>query len=201
MWAKKIIAITDSKECEEDFLKRVEKLARAKIDTLILREKHLNEALYYDLAKEVLKICAKYKLTCFLHNFDKVALKLNHKFFHCPFDTLDKEPRLAKYFHIIGTSIHHEDQLKRAVELKCNYAIYGHIFESSCKPFLEPKGIEKLQKLSEKSPIALYAIGGINKDNAYLFANIDIQGICLRSALMKERDLNSYINTLRKNLL
>ena len=51
MWDKKIIAISDRKCVEIDFLKQVEKLAKSGIDAFVLREKDLSEFEYYDLAK------------------------------------------------------------------------------------------------------------------------------------------------------
>ena len=59
MWVRKIIAISDRILVQDDFLGQVEKLAKAKIDAFVLREKDLSEYEYYDLAKEVLKICTK----------------------------------------------------------------------------------------------------------------------------------------------
>ncbi|EAI8190272.1 thiamine phosphate synthase, partial [Campylobacter coli] len=41
MWDKKIIAISDRKCVEIDFLKQVEKLAKSGIDAFVLREKDL----------------------------------------------------------------------------------------------------------------------------------------------------------------
>ncbi|NDJ27438.1 thiamine phosphate synthase [Campylobacter sp. MIT 12-8780] len=197
MWAKKIIAITESKLCEEDFLKRVERLAKAKIDALILREKELSEAKYYDLAKEVLKICAKHKTTCILHYFDKVALKLNHRYFHCPLDILKAEPRLVKYFHLIGTSVHSEEELFLAEYFKCNYAIAGHIFESSCKEDLAPKGLNFLNELCKNAKIPIYAVGGINLKTLTQLKESSISGVCLRSSLMQEKNVKEYIANLR----
>ena len=84
MWDKKIIAISDRKCVEIDFLTQVEKLAKSGIDAFVLREKDLSEFEYYDLAKEVLAICAKHKTTCFLHFFDRECLKLGHRYFHMP---------------------------------------------------------------------------------------------------------------------
>lgn len=200
MWAKKIIAITDSTQCEEDLLKRIEKLVRAKIDALILREKNLSEALYYDLAKEAIKICAKSQTTCILHTFDKVALKLNHKFFHCPLEILKQESRIVRYFHLIGTSIHSEEELFLAQYFKCNYAIAGHIFETSSKPNLMPKGVGFLEKLSKESKIPLYAIGGLNAGNLALLKESKIEGVCLKSALMQCAKVKSYVAECRKAL-
>ena len=68
-----IIVISNSSICKEDFLLRIEKLAKAKPKAIVLREKHLPENDYEDLAKKVIEICNKYNTQCILHNFPKVA--------------------------------------------------------------------------------------------------------------------------------
>ena len=50
-----IIVISNSSICKEDFLLRIEKLAKAKPKAIGLREKHLPENDYEDLAKKVIK--------------------------------------------------------------------------------------------------------------------------------------------------
>lgn len=200
MWDKKIIAISDRQAVKGDFLDFVARLGRAKVDALILREKDMRENDYYDLAKEVLKICKKHKLVCFLHNFDKVALKLNHRYFHCPLDILRAEPRVVRYFHLIGTSIHSSDELLEAVEFNCHYALFGHIFETLAKPLLPPRGLDMLAQICEQSTIPIYAVGGINKDNVEKLANIDIAGICMKGALIQSAKLKEYVQNCAKKL-
>lgn len=200
MWDKKIIAISDRQAVKGDFLDFVARLGRAKVDALILREKDMRENDYYDLAKEVLKICKKHKLVCFLHNFDKVALKLNHRYFHCPLDILRAEPRLVKYFHLIGTSVHSFDECDEAMNFGCNYAIFGHIFKTDSKPALEPRGIEMLDKLCNQSLIPIYAVGGINAENIALFKDVFVAGVCMKSALMQKTNLKDYVKFCVKEL-
>lgn len=200
MWDKKIIAISDRQAVKGDFLDFVARLGRAKVDALILREKDMRENDYYDLAKEVLKICKKHKLVCFLHNFDKVALKLNHRYFHCPLDILRAEPRVVRYFHLIGTSIHSSDELLEAVEFNCHYALFGHIFETLAKPLLPPRGLDMLAQICEQSTIPIYAVGGINKNNVEKLANIDIAGICMKGALIQSAKLKEYVQNCAKKL-
>ncbi|TKX31699.1 thiamine phosphate synthase [Campylobacter estrildidarum] len=198
MWDKKIIAISDRKIVEGNFLTQVEKIAKSGVDAFVLREKDLSEFEYYDLAKEVLQICSKQKVTCILHFFDTQCLKLGHKYFHAPLDLLRKEPRLARYFHLLGTSIHSKEELLEAMNYKVNYAFAGHIFESSCKKDLEPRGIEFLNSLLSFSKIPLYAIGGISLDNIEKLKNLNIAGVCMREALMCEKKLKVYLNECRK---
>lgn len=200
MWDKQIIAISDKSACKGDFLKRIERLARAKVDALIFREKEMRENDYYDLAKEVLKICKKHKLVCFLHTFDKVALKLGHRYFHCPLKILRAEPRVVRYFHLIGTSVHSSDELLEAMEFGCNYAIFGHIFETLSKPFTPPKGLAELKSICKLSKIPIYAVGGINENNINEFANIGVAGVCMKNALMQNANLKDYVRNCAKKL-
>ncbi|MGR8016873.1 thiamine phosphate synthase [Campylobacter coli] len=201
MWDKKIIAISDRKCVEIDFLKQVEKLAKSGIDAFVLREKDLSEFEYYDLAKEVLAICSKCKTTCFLHFFDRECLKLGHRYFHTPLALLRQEPKMSKYFHMIGTSVHSKEELLEAMNYGVNYAFVGHIFESSCKMGLEPKGLDFLKSLLEFSQIPLYAIGGINVQNIASFKDINVAGVCMREVLMREKDVKKYLAECKRNLL
>ncbi|EIA3435569.1 thiamine phosphate synthase [Campylobacter coli] len=201
MWDKKIIAISDRKCVEIDFLKQVEKLAKSGIDAFVLREKDLSEFEYYDLAKEVLAICAKHKTTCFLHFFDRECLKLGHRYFHMPLALLRQEPKMSKCFHMIGTSVHSKEELLEAMNYGVNYAFVGHIFESSCKMGLEPKGLDFLKSLLEFSQIPLYAIGGINVQNIASFKDINVAGVCMREVLMREKDVKKYLAECKRNLL
>ncbi|WP_273404193.1 thiamine phosphate synthase [Campylobacter avium] len=198
MWIKKIIAVSDLSLAQEDFLLRLEKLCKAKIDSFIFRAKELSEFEYQDLATEVLKLCKKYEIQCILHNFDRVALKLNHRYFHCPLNILSKEPRLVKYFHLIGTSIHSEEEFYLARQYKCNYVIAGHIFESSSKPNLKPKGLSFLENLLKENSLPIYAIGGINLENISLLKKYDIHGVCMKSALMQNTNVKKYIKKCKE---
>ncbi len=200
MWDKKIIAISDRKCVEGDFLKHIEKLAKAKIDALVLREKDLSEFEYYDLAKEVLRICAKSKTPCFLHFFDRECLKLGHRYFHAPLPLLRKEPKLARYFHILGSSVHSKEELLEAMTYKIQYAFVGHIFQSSSKPNLTPKGLSFLKQMLEFSKIPLYAIGGIKLENISDFKNLNVAGVCMKEALMSEKEPKNYVNACKKLL-
>ncbi|EFC32544.1 thiamine phosphate synthase [Campylobacter jejuni] len=200
MWDKKIIAISDRKCVEIDFLKQIEKLAKSKVDAIVLREKDLSEFEYYDLAKEVLGICAKQKTTCFLHSFDKTCLKLGHRYFHAPLALLRKESRLTKYFHVFGTSVHSKEELLEAMSYRVNYAFVGHIFQSSCKADLEPKGLDFLKSLLRFSQIPLYAIGGINDQNIASFKGLNIAGVCMREILMQEKDTKKYLMECKRKL-
>ncbi|KAA6233892.1 thiamine phosphate synthase [Campylobacter sp. LR264d] len=200
MWDKKIIAISDMDLVEGDFLKQVEKLARAKVDAFVLREKKLSEFEYMDLAKEVLKICNKAKITCILHTYDRLSLRLGHRQFHATLPLLRQDSKIVRYFYSIGTSIHSKEELLEAMSYRVNYAFVGHIFESSCKKDLAPKGLEFLKELCSFSKIPLFAIGGINANNINLLKDINISGVCMREALMCEKNPKKLVKFCKESL-
>ncbi|OCX43493.1 thiamine phosphate synthase [Campylobacter ornithocola] len=193
MWDKKIIAISDSQNTQGDFLNFIKELSQSSIDILVLREKHLDELEYTKLAKEVLKIFNKTQKICFLHYHYEACLKLNHQFFHAPLFVLQNYPQCYKKFELLGTSIHSKEELELAYKLKANHAFFGHIFESSCKVDLAPKGIKNLKVLLEVSKIPIYAIGGINIQTINQLKDLNLAGVCIREALYKSEGVGDYI--------
>ncbi|AJC94424.1 thiamine phosphate synthase [Campylobacter volucris] len=200
MWDKKIIAISDSQNTQGDFLNFIEKLSKSSIDALVLREKHLNATEYYELAKEVLRIFSKNNKICFLHFYHDVCLRLNHQYFHSPFQILKNEKYTCKKIQYIGVSIHSKQELKQSYQYNVNHAFYGHIFPSSCKQDLTPKGILNLQEILLQSKIPIYAIGGINIQTISFLKDLNLAGICMREALYKNINLNDYLQKCRKML-
>lgn len=193
MWDKKIIAISDSQNTQGDFLNFIEKLSQSSIDALVLREKHLDELEYAKLAKEVLKIFNKTQKICFLHYHYEVCLKLNHQFFHAPLFVLQNCLQSYKKFELLGTSIHSKEELDLAYKLKVSHTFFGHVFESSCKADLAPKGIKNLKDLLEVSKIPIYAIGGINTQTIKHLKDLNLAGVCIREALYKSENVKKYI--------
>lgn len=200
MSGKKIIAISDSQNTQGDFLNFIEKLSKSSIDALVLREKHLNPREYCELAKEVLRIFNKNKKICFLHFYYDVCLYLNHQYFHSPLQILKNEKNICKKIQHIGVSIHSKEELEQSYQYNINYAFYGHIFPSSCKQDLTPKGILNLKEILIQSKIPIYAIGGINIQTIDFLKDLNLAGVCMREALCKSINLNRYLKKCRKIL-
>lgn len=71
-----ILCVTNRSLCKEDFLVRIEKIAKTEAAGIILREKDLSEEEYQALAEKILTICQKQKMQCILHAHTNVARKL-----------------------------------------------------------------------------------------------------------------------------
>lgn len=141
-----IIAITDSRICKGDLLERIELLAQSGVKAIILREKQLGASEYRALAQKSLAICARAGVACILHSFIEVARELGASALHCQSSQIAHLPRLRQEFATLGVSVHSVEEYRAAREW-VDYVIIGHIFASSCKEGVEPKGLKLLESI------------------------------------------------------
>lgn len=195
IYMSNIIVITNSTICKENFLSRIEKLAKAKPTAIILREKHLSQNDYEDLAKKVIEICNRYNTQCILHNFPKVAEKLNHDALHLPLQVLatltDKE---KSQYKILGASCHSVEDALKAEKLGCTYITAGHIFDTDCKKGLPGRGLDFLKEVCKSVSIPVYAIGGISPKNFSMVRNAGADGGCIMSSAMNCPEPHNYLS-------
>lgn len=196
----KLLAITNRHLCKNDFLKQIEDICRfghrdKRIESLsiVLREKDLPEEEYKILASKVLKICKENNTKCILHTFCKTAIELDCKNIHLPLHILKSPPDILDNFDEIGISIHSLGEAVEAFNLGASYITAGHIFETNCKKDLQPRGLEFLETICSSVNIPVYAIGGINFDNASAAINAGAEGICIMSGLMN-CDISNLFN-------
>lgn len=141
-----IIAITDSRICKGDLLERIELLAQSGVKAIILREKQLEASEYHALAEQSLAICARAGVACILHSFIEVTRELGAPALHCQSSQIAHLPRLRAHFRTLGVSVHSVEEYRAAREW-VDYVIIGHIFASSCKVGVEPKGLKLLESI------------------------------------------------------
>jgi thiamine-phosphate pyrophosphorylase len=66
------------------------------------------------------------------------------------------------------------------------FLIVGHIFETDCKKGLKPRGTDFLKEICDNVNLPVFAIGGINEHTIKHLQDINIEGVCLMSGLMKK---------------
>ena len=111
----RVLAVTNRKLCQGDFLTQVERIAAAHPRGLVLREKDLSEADYQALAAQVLPVCAAHGVPCMLHRFDRVARALGRTRIHLPLPYLTAHPEAAAGFGVVGVSMHSVSEAEQAV--------------------------------------------------------------------------------------
>ena len=183
------ICVTNRTLCRDDFLTRIDHIAKKGVaDAILLREKDLTEREYLELAEKVLSICKSHNRRCILHTYYKAAKELGCKEIHLPLPLLQKmrEEGEKEWFTTVGTSVHSLKQANLAMHLQADYMTAGHIFETDCKKGLPGRGLSFLSKVVCKSEVPVYGIGGISADNAGQIMETGAAGVCIMSDFMLE---------------
>lgn len=103
------------------------------------------------------------------------------------------------YYGIIGVSVHSVEEGISAYENGADYIMYGHVFASSCKKGVPPRGIEALTELKDRINIPIVAIGGINSSNFREAINAGADKIAMRSPIIECNDVIKYLSKFRLN--
>lgn len=195
-----ILCVTNRMLCREDFLVRIENIAKESIRGIILREKDLSEKEYEVLAKDVLAICKKHDTPCVLHSFVNAAKELECTAIHLPLHilrTLKSTDKTA--FTTLGASCHSVEEAAEAEALGCTYIIAGHIFNTDCKRGLEGRGTDFLQDICNSVSIPVYAIGGISPENISMVRAVKAAGACIMSGIMTCDNPAHYLASFERN--
>lgn len=189
-----LICVTNRKLCQEDFLTRIQRLARAHPAAILLREKDLTETEYMELARKVLCICKTHSVPCMLHNYANAAHQLQHDALHLPLPMLRTLTIQQRHtFKVLGASCHSITDAKEAESLGCTYITAGHVFDTDCKKGVPGRGLDFLQEVCASVSIPVYAIGGISPDNYASVKEAGAAGACIMSSSMTCADADAYL--------
>ena len=178
----KRIVVTNRSLCRAGLKEQVEKISRLGLcDALILREKDLSEAKYLSLAKSIKEICDEHGIDFICNNMPDVAEQLGCNL-QLSFQSFLEQGHRADSTWV---SVHSLDEAIEAERLGADALIAGHIFVTDCKKGLEPRGLDFLRKICEAVSIPVFAIGGIDDENAELVKQAGAQGECRMSWYMK----------------
>ncbi len=192
-----LFVITSSKSCKEDFLTRIERIASANPNRIILREKHLSQDDLLKLAIKCKEICDKYSVAFSVNGSIEVARKVNADI-HLPYKLFVENNENIKDFSTIGVSVHSISEAETAEMLGASYLIAGHIFATDCKKGLKPRGIEYLSDISEAVKIPVLGIGGISLERLSSVLQTGAAGACVMSHFMNCDNPESEVSVFKK---
>ena len=184
----KILCVTNQALCKGDYLQQLQKIAAAKPDAMILREKQLSETAYQALAEQVQRICQGQGVQLICNHQISVAEHLSLPV-QVSVSQLEQVSALSVPF---GVSVHKLEEAKQAEQAGASWVIAGHLFATACKPDLPPRGLSFLQEIKQAVSIPVYGIGGIHVQNA-----AQVQAIGMMSDWMQAEEPEQLMQQLR----
>jgi len=94
----------------------------------------------------------------------------------------------------IGKSVHSVQEAQEAEAGGADYVLFGHIFSSTSKPGLEPRGVQALKNVVNEVALPVIAIGGITPQNVHEVRGAGAAGVAVMSGLL---DAHDPIQTLK----
>lgn len=179
-----VIYVTNRKLCREDFLVRIDRLAKEKPHAIMLREKDLEPDEYEALAGKGKEICEKNGVRLIVNGNMAAASKLGIPYIHLSMADLRLHASGVAGFTSVGASVHTVSEAKEAQELGACYLVAGHIFPTDCKKGVPPRGLSFLKEVCDCVTVPVFAIGGITKERIETVMSRGAKGICLMSEAM-----------------
>ena len=186
-----LLCVTNRALCSGDFLVQMERVVALRPAGVLLREKDLDAAEYALLARRVSGVCEPAGVPLIVHTHVGVARDLGCRHLHLTLPELEALPaeermKLAGEFEL-STSCHSVSDAIRAQELGCARIIAGHVYETDCKPGLEPRGLTFLRNVCGAVDIPVWAIGGITCEKLSELREAGAAGACMMSAFMQAK--------------
>lgn len=189
----KILCVTNQALCKGDYLQQLQKIASAKPDAMILREKQLSKTAYQALAEQVQRICQGQGVQLICNHQISVAEHLS-----LPVQVSVSQLEQASAWSVpFGVSVHKLEEAKQAEQVGASWVIAGHVFSTACKPGFTAERTFLFAGNKQAVSIPVYGIGGIHVQNAAQVQAVGADGICMMSDWMQAEEPEQLMQQLR----
>ena len=166
--------ITDRHSCR-DVLECIERAVIAGVDLIQIREKDLPIRELLSLVRKAVDLTAGSKTCVLVNGRADVALAAEAHGVHLPAGSIDPGEwrRILPPGFLVGVSCHSVEELQRAAA--ADFAVYGPIFPTPGKG--RAIGLAALARAAHVSPIPIFALGGVTRENAETCVDAGAAGI------------------------
>lgn len=169
--------ITDRRQLEpgpgkngpvEALRRKVRAAFSAGLDFVQVREKDLSGGHLEQLVEELTTLPEKAASRLLVNERLDIAMACGADGIHLPADSLPLgavRSRVGADW-IVGISCHAADEVEEAARGGASYVLLGPVFATPSKPAGKPLGIPLLRGICRRSPIPVFALGGVTPENA-----------------------------------
>ena len=213
------ICITNRALSQRPFFQQLGIVASADPKAILLREKDQQIEEYTNTACKAITICHTFNISCLLHSlnlppenylFDLLSdceegiisadgIQMTMRDFLWMKANLPAEllSNLKRQGFRVGVSTHSVEEAVLCEKNDADYVTASHIFPTACKKNLAPRGLVYLQSVCRAVNLPVYALGGIQEDNAASCLKAGASGVCVMSLCMQQdakRRIEALVN-------
>ena len=163
--------------CITDSVEVAARAAEAGASMIQVRAKQLSARDLATLLRSVLQVARG--VPVLVNTRADVALACGAQGVHLPSNSVapSRIRAIAPAGFLIGVSCHDEEELKTAGRLGADFAVYGPIFATPSHVGAPPLGLDALAAAARAAYLPIYALGGVNEENAPLCLDAGAAGV------------------------
>lgn len=175
-------AVTNDSLPVDELIKQIKAIA-PEVDFIHIRERSKTASELVDLVKRLfLEGVPKEKLI--INDRVDVALLTNIHRVHLPGHSFSPKELRKKFPHLhAGVSVHSIEEAKAAEKNGAEYVMFGHVYDTTCKPGLKARGVQLVKELTSALSIPVVAIGGLTPDRIPELKHANVKGVAVMSGI------------------
>lgn len=180
-------AVTNDSLPVDELSKQI-KAITSEVDFIHIRERSKTASELVNLVKHLLlEGVPKEKLV--INDRVDVALLTNIHRVHLPGHSFSPKELRKKFPHLhAGVSVHSLEEARAAEKNGAEYVMFGHVYETTCKPGLQARGVQLVKELTSALSIPVVAIGGLTPDRIPEMRLTNVKGIAVMSGIFTHRE-------------
>jgi len=161
-----LVLITDSKrfDSQQAMLGCIEQAIQGGVDTIILREKHLDSAKLLSLASKLRILTKNQSARLIVHSHAHIAKAVEADGVHVDAQSIQEIMQMKQWLagdYLVSASCHDEEELKLAESQGADFCFLSPVFPTQSHPGAPCLGAKKFITLASKVSIPVVALGGI----------------------------------------
>jgi thiamine-phosphate diphosphorylase len=98
---------------------------------------------------------------------------------------------------IVGAACHSVEEVERAAQAGADYVLVAPVFDTASKPGMKPMGLARFSEICLRSPIPVFALGGVTSENARSCVDAGAKGLAGIRLFQQAPDLAALCGQLR----
>lgn len=146
-----------------------------------IREKQMSVTSRLTFAKQVVAKAAAHGIPVLINHDAELAAQINADGVHLTSDGL-MQLSARPNINWVGASVHNRNELERAAQLGCDFAVLGAVKPTQSHPGQTPLGWNTFATIIRNTPIPVFAIGGLTHADLPIAIAHGAHGIALQRA-------------------
>lgn len=199
----RIYFITDSRLTRKNIFEDVMAAVNGGVKIVQYREKNKSKEEMVKEAKRIQEICKEKNVIFLVNDFVDIAIEVNADGVHLGMDDLayEKAREILGNEKIVGLTVHNMHEALDAQNKGADYLGISPVFDTETKKDAgKGMGLSKLKEIVAKINIPCFGIGGINQDNYKVVMNTGVDGICMISAIVCQKNIEETVKNFIKKI-